>query len=97
VNDDLLALEGGIEVRDDAHLPSRGVRLALTQRDRKRLRRRSVLTTLVEGAAVELFLRLGLEFAALRPRAVRAFRRDDDGAPRERVAPKFGRQVSDPP
>jgi hypothetical protein len=96
VDDDLLALEGGVEVGNDAYLPTRRVRLALPQRDREGLRRRPVLAALVEGAAVEVVLRLRLELAALDSRPLRALGRNDDGAARERVAPELRDQVSDP-
>jgi hypothetical protein len=96
VDYDFLVLEGGVEVGNDAYLPTRRVRLSLAQRDREGLRRGPVLAALVEGAAVEVLLRLRLELAALGSRALRALRRDDDGAPRDRVAPELRGQVSDP-
>jgi hypothetical protein len=53
VDDDLLPLERGVEVRNDPNSP--GVT------DPKRLGRRSVLTAGAEGATLELILRCGLD------------------------------------
>ena len=53
VDDHLLPLERGVEVRHDAYAPARRVaRVALRQR--QRLGRGAILTALAEGAGLEL-------------------------------------------
>jgi hypothetical protein len=71
VNDDLLALEGRVEVRDDAYAPARR---PVAQAEC--LRRRAVLTAGIERAALELVLDL-----PRRPRPSRSGRRVGDPAP----------------
>jgi hypothetical protein len=96
VDDDLLPLEGRVEVRDDADLPAGRISRPAGGRDCEDLGRRSVLSALVEGAAVELVLRLGLELPPLRARSFCPRGRDDDCPPRDRVSPDLRRQLCDP-
>jgi hypothetical protein len=70
VDHHFLALEGGVEVRDNPDLP----RLA----EPERLRRRAVLAPGVEGTALELLARRRLDAGAAAARAPRAARRDYD-------------------
>jgi hypothetical protein len=70
VHDDLVPLEGGVEVRDDADAP----RIA----DRQRLRRRAVLAAGVEGAGLELFGSRRLQLRPAGAGSLRAAGRDDD-------------------
>jgi hypothetical protein len=94
VDDDLLVLERRVEVRDDADLPAGRVGRALAARDGERLRRRSLLAPLVEGALLQLLGCRPLELAALRPRPAAACGRDDDEPSRERIAPNvWSRQL----
>jgi hypothetical protein len=83
VHDDLLPLEGGVQVRHDAYRPRRDAA------DAERLRRSSVLAPFAEGALVELrFGRLSDQSRrGTRPAA--PVRRHDDEPPRERVSPKI--------
>ncbi len=59
VDDHLLVLERGIEVRNDAHLPAGGVGSPVGRRHGEDFGRRSVLAPLVEGALLELCRRSG--------------------------------------
>jgi hypothetical protein len=77
VDDDLLPLERGVEVRHDADSP--GVA------DPKRLRRRSIFPAGAKRAALELVLRCGLDLGQPRTRASAAPRRDQNAAPGERI------------
>src|SRR5207342_3646110 len=56
VDDDLLPLERGVEVGDDAHPPA-GPVARLTRGQRERLGRRALLPAFAERARVELLLR----------------------------------------
>jgi hypothetical protein len=89
VDDDLLAVERRVEIRDDADLPARGVGLPIRRRNRKDLGRGAVLPALAERAAVELFGTLLLDLSSFGARALRSRRRDDDRPPRDRVSPDF--------
>ncbi|MGH3051729.1 MAG: hypothetical protein ACRDM8_02075 [Gaiellaceae bacterium] len=92
VHDDLLALEGGEEVRDDADLPAGGVRIAWLLGDRERLRRCALFAALAEGAGVELLLSRRLEGGTLCARPLGPLGSDDDESARERVAAKAAGQ-----
>jgi hypothetical protein len=97
VHDDLLALEGGIEVRDDADLPARRVRRAARVRNREDLGRSAIFASVVERAAAELLARLRFQVASLGTRTPGPRRGDDDGPSGDRVAPDLGRrQLCDP-
>jgi hypothetical protein len=78
VDDDLLPLEGGVEVRDYANPPPGRVGLALAVSEGKDLGRRLALVPFAERAA-------GIR--ARRAGSLRPPRRDDDEASRERIAP----------
>jgi hypothetical protein len=80
MHDDLLTLEGWIEVRDDANLPAGRIRLAPRRADRVRLGRSAVLAALAERALVELRLGRRLEPTELRAGTASARRREDDGS-----------------
>jgi hypothetical protein len=87
VDDNLLPLERGILVRDDADLPAGRVRLAPFG-ERERLGRRLVFAPLAERAALPFPGRLRLELeAALSARSLRASRSNRDESSGERVAP----------
>jgi hypothetical protein len=96
VDDDLLAVEGRVEIWNDADQPARGVGLPIRRRDRKDLGRGAILPALAERAPLELLSGLALELPSLGARALRARRRDDDSSSRDRVAPSFRRQLCDP-
>ena len=85
MDDDFLALESRIEVRNDADAP--GVA------ERERLRRRSIFTAGTKGALVELRLGRRLDERPAGARPPRAARGDDGFAPGERVFPEFAAQV----
>ena len=87
VDDDLLALERRVEVRDDAHRPPLGA-----LRQPQRLGRRAVLAAEAERARVELFSRRGLERRAAGAGPAGAAGRDDDGAARLRVVQQAAAQ-----
>jgi hypothetical protein len=70
MDDDLLPLERGIEIRDDTHLP----RVAETER----LGRCPVLAARAERALLELFGCRRLDLAARGSRSLRPRRRDRD-------------------
>jgi hypothetical protein len=89
VDDDLLPVEGRIEIRDDADLPARTVGLSIRWPYGEDLGRRAVLPPLTERAAVELFGTLLLDLSSLGARALRSRRRDDDRPSRDRVPPDF--------
>jgi uncharacterized protein YjhX (UPF0386 family) len=78
----LLAVEGRIEVRDDANLP----RVA----EPECLRRGAIFAPGVEGTALELVFRRRLELGQPGARAVAASRSDDDLPAGERVCPEVG-------
>lgn len=91
VNDDLLALERGVEVRNDANLPARGVPLAVATAERERLRRRELLAALAEGTRLDVG-RGGA--SGERPRGAGAKRpagRDGDDAARDGIPAELGR------
>ena len=88
VHDDLLPLERGVQVRDDANPPG----LA----DRERLRRCAVLAAGVERARVELLLRRRLHVGPARAGPLRPARRDHDLPTRERVLAELSAQVAWP-
>src|SRR5207244_10031613 len=84
VDDDLLPLEGGVEVRHHANEPGRDAA------DTKRLGRGAVLAPLAERALVELRLRrLVREARCLCAGPPPPIRRDNDETPGERVSPKI--------
>ena len=83
MNDDLLPLEGRIEIRDDADLP--GVA------DAQRLRRRLILATCVEGAGLELVLDGRRRAGAPGPRG-----RDRDESARDGISPQVGQLAERP-
>src|SRR2546429_3004846 len=83
VHDDLLPLEGGVEVRYDAYRPLCGVANA------ERLGWRSVLAPCAEGALVELRLGRLLDQTCRGARPAAPVRRDGDEPPRKRVSPKI--------
>jgi hypothetical protein len=83
VDDDLLALEGGIEVRDDSDEPAR------VAADAKRLGWRSLLAPRAERAAGELRPVGLVREARLRARSPAPVRRDDDEPPGERISPEI--------
>lgn len=87
VDDDLLTVEGRVEIRDDADLPARGVGLPIRRRDSEYLRRGAILSALAERAPLEFLSGLLLEPPSLGAWALRPRRRDDDGPPRDRVLP----------
>jgi hypothetical protein len=96
MDNDFLALERRVEVRDNPDLPARGVRLpALGQRER--LRRCPVLAALVEGAPLALFGRLVLQPRPVSARPVGPPRRDDYLPPGKRVDAKVDCQLAPPP
>jgi hypothetical protein len=72
VHDDLLPLEGGIEVRHDPYHPARDAA------DAKRLGRCSVLSPLAEGTFVELGLGRRVRESRLRAGPPPPVRGDDD-------------------
>jgi hypothetical protein len=78
-DDDLVVLEDGVEVRDDADRPARRVRGAASRADREGLRRCSLLTALAERAGQQLVLGRQVEIGTRRgagsPGSVRC---DDD-------------------
>ena len=88
VHDDLLPLERGVQVRDDADPP----RLS----DRERLRRCAVFPTGVERARVQLLPRRRLEVRPARARPLRPAWRDHDLSTRERVLARLSAQVAWP-
>ena len=88
VHDDLLPLERGVEVRDDADPP--GIA------DRERLRRCAVLPAGAERARVELFLRRRLDVRPARAGPLRPAWRDHDLSTRERVLAELSAQVAWP-
>jgi hypothetical protein len=92
VDDDLLALEGWIEVGDDPYAPARRVRLAPLGRQCKDLGWRAVLASLAEGAGLELFRSLRLDLAGRRARPAGPRRSEGDKASRERVDPQLRAQ-----
>jgi len=96
VDDHLLVLECGVQVRDNPDLPARTVGLAAGRRDREDLGRRPVLAPFAERALFELLSGWRLESPSLRARSFRALGRDDDGPAGERVAPDFRRQLFGP-
>jgi hypothetical protein len=80
VDDDLLARERRIEVRDDADAPAGAVAPGLTP-ECQCLGRRSVLAPFAERARVELLGRRFSDPLAAGARPASAIRRDDDEAP----------------
>ncbi|HXV02983.1 MAG TPA: hypothetical protein VFP24_05375 [Gaiellaceae bacterium] len=78
----LLAVEGRVQVRDDADLP----RIA----EPERLRRGAVLAAGVEGTALELVLRRRLELGQPGAGPVAPPGRVDDLPAGERVCPEVG-------
>jgi hypothetical protein len=78
MDDDLLALERGVEVRHDAHAP----RLA----DPQRLGRRAILATRAERALLELLFRRRVELGLRGARPLRARRRDRDTPAGQRIS-----------
>jgi hypothetical protein len=82
MDDDLLPLEGGIEVRYDAYRPF------CSAADAERLGRGAVLAALAEGALVELGLGRFVDQTCSGTRPAAPVRRDGDEPPRERVSPK---------
>jgi hypothetical protein len=88
VDDDLLPLEGRVEVRHDADLP--GVA------EPQRLRRRPVLTAAAEGTALELVRgrRPDLRQPGARPLAPPG--RDQDAPPGERILADLGQGLELP-
>jgi hypothetical protein len=88
VDDDLLPLEGRIQVRDDADAP----RVA----ERERLRRGAVLAPRVEGARLELLGRRRLELGPAGAGPLRTAGCDDNEPSRERVLPELAAQRLSP-
>jgi hypothetical protein len=84
VDDDLLPLERGVEVRDDADAP----RVA----ERQRLGWRAVLVSRVERAGLQLLGGRRLELGPARAGPLRAAGRDDDEPARERVLSELAAQ-----
>jgi hypothetical protein len=80
VDDDLLVLERGEEVRHHAHLPAITVRLAAGRSNGEGLRRRPVLAPLAERALLELLGRRRVVVDVFCAGPPRALWRDDDGA-----------------
>jgi hypothetical protein len=78
VDDDLLPLEGGEEIRDDPDLPPGGVWVAQLLGEREGLRRRALFATRTERARGELLLARRLENRALGAGPLRALGGDDD-------------------
>jgi hypothetical protein len=92
VDDDLLALEGGVQVRHDANLPSRRVWLApLGQYER--LGRGPAFAPLVEGTAVAFLGRFLFEPGSWSAGPVGSARCDYDLAAGDRIDAKVDRQV----
>jgi hypothetical protein len=89
MDDHLLVLERGVEVRSDAHLPAGRVRSPAGRRHGERLRRRPFFAPFVERALLELVCARLLELGPPCSRALRAGRRDDDHPPGDRIAPEF--------
>src|SRR5207302_6123082 len=83
VHDDLLTLQRGIEVGDDANAP-----VAFLRQD-ERLGRRHVLVTGAERAGVELFRRRRGERQASGARTLRPAGRDHGDASRRGIAAKL--------
>ena len=97
VDDDLLPLEGGVEVWDDSDRPAGRVGRALLGQG-EGLRRRSVFAALVKRAALELLRGLRLDLRPRSPGSVGPARSDDDLAAGERVDAKIdGQLLSVPP
>jgi hypothetical protein len=96
MDDHLLTVEGGVEVRDDADLPAGGVRLAPFW-EREGLGRRPIFATFVEGTALEFFrgLWFGLWLRSAGP--VGSPGGDDDLAAGERVDAEVDCQPPSPP
>jgi len=90
VDDDLLPLEGGIEVRHDANAPAGGVGTSRAVRHGEALRRRPVLPPFAERALVELRVGGRLDQSRGRARAPAAVRRNGDQAAGERIPPQVG-------
>jgi hypothetical protein len=84
VDDDFLPFEGGVQVRDDAHLPAGRVRLPPIGQ-RKRLRRRAIFPPLAERAGLELCGRRLLEAGPRSAGPLASSGRDDDLTAGERV------------
>jgi hypothetical protein len=78
MDDDLLALERGVEVRHDPNAP----RVA----DPQRLGRRAVLPTRAEGALLELRFRRRVELGLRGARPLRARGRDRDAPAGQRIS-----------
>src|SRR5215210_9566638 len=91
VDDDLLPVERGVEVRDDADAPRRA--------DLQRLGRRAVLAATAEGTLRELLLGHRLDRRQPRPRTVTTAGRDEHPPARQRVLPKLCQlaPLSEPP
>src|SRR5207237_1473178 len=87
VDDDLLPLEGSVEVRNHADCP-----VALLG-EAERLRRRALLVAGAEGALVELLLGRRRDRPAWGSRPPAAGGRDRHQPPRERVAPELAAQL----
>jgi hypothetical protein len=90
VDDDLLAFERRIEIRDDADAPAWRIGAARTVGDGEALRRRAILPALAERAFVELRLRRRLDQARGRAGTPAAVRRDRDQAAGEWIPPQVG-------
>ena len=88
MDDDLLPLDRGVQVRDDANLPVSGA-FGKPQG----LRRRSVLSPGAEGTLVQLLLRRRIDERPRGAGAVRTAWCNCDEVTRERVAP----QLREPP
>ena len=95
MNDDLLPFEGGVQVRHDAYLPARSVRLTPC-RKRERFGRRPLLAAFVEGTTLQLLRRLRLGLWLGSAGAVGSSGRDDDLAAGERVDAEVDCQVPPP-
>src|SRR5215210_754840 len=83
MDDNLLPLEGRVQVRDDANAPR-------VVSESQHFRRCPVLAPAAEGAALELLVRRWLDFGKPRAGAVAAAGRKDDPATRQRVFADVG-------
>ncbi|HMI99436.1 MAG TPA: hypothetical protein VK488_06360 [Gaiellaceae bacterium] len=78
MDDDLLVVERGVEVGDDADLPAGRVGLAARRRDREGLGRRAILASCAERTLLELLGGRRRDRFPLRSGPPRPRRRDGD-------------------
>jgi hypothetical protein len=92
-DDDLLPLEGRIEIRDDADLPAGSVGFAGTGGKGERLGRGSVFAAFVKRARVEFGVTRRLELELVRARPPCARRGNGDETPGDRVSSEVDGQL----